>query len=193
LRANTVGTNDLKRFVRKRTPTAGERGATERSQQIRPQADSYSGRTRRAQKRSEKIRPQADSYSERTRRAANYPIARCRSSLASERGGHKNDVNRFVRKRTPTAGEGGATERSQQIRPQADSYSGRTRRAQKRSQQIRPQADSYSGRTRRAPNNLNRFVRKRTPTAGERGGQRTIAKDSSASGLLQRANAAGSE
>jgi hypothetical protein len=149
------------------------------------------------------------------RRCRNAPLrliaAPCRSSLASEHGGHRtiqlpavgarlrantvgtNDLNRFVRKRTPTAGEGGG----HRTISTDSSASGLLQRAKaagtEQSQKIRPQADSYSGRTRRAPNYLKRFVRKRTPTAGERGVHRTISKDSSASGLLQRAKAACTE
>jgi len=88
-------------------------------------------------------------------RARSRSIAPCRSALAREHGGHRNHLNRFVRKRTPTAGaqrvhEGvplppvgarlrantAGTERSNQVRPQADSYSGRPMRT--RSQFIAP-------------------------------------------------------
>jgi hypothetical protein len=158
--------------------------------------------------RSRQVRPQADSCSGRTMRARSHSIAPRRSSLASEHGGHRNHRNRFVRKRTPTAGgqcvheaiplppvgarlraNAAGTERSRQVRPQADSYSGRTMRARRRS--IAPCRSSLASEHGGHRNHRNRFVRKRTPTAGAQRVHEAIPLPPV--GARLRANAAGTE
>jgi len=107
------------------------------------------------------VRPQADSYSGRTRRARNHLIAPCRSSLASERGGEivmpfssasgllqrEPGVHETIpvpavgaRLRANAAGKSLCG-----VRPQADSY--RANAEGKSLCGVRPQADAYSANT----------------------------------------------
>jgi hypothetical protein len=205
-------------FVRKRTPTRGEHGGHQTIPSppvrarlrantegkslcgVRPQADSYR-RTRRPPNHS--IAPCRSSLASehggeivmgcssasgllQANIAAPKPLHCPRYALACERTRRENRYAVFVRKRTPTGEHRGhptipSPPVGARLRANAEGNSlcG-----------VRPQADSYSKRTRRAPNDRDRFVRKRTPTASERGGHRTIATGSSASGLLQGANTA---
>jgi len=131
-----------------------------------------------------RVRPQADSYRGRTMRARSHSVAPRRSSLASERGGHKNDLNRFVRKRTPTGGVQCVHE-AIPLPPV-----GARLRANAVCTEIISTGSSASGLLQGANNACTKPFR--CPRS-ERGGHRTISKDSSASGLLQGANTAGTE
>jgi len=211
-------------FVRKRTPTAGEHGV----HQTISENSSASGLLQRANPAGKSlcdVRPQADSY-RRTPRPPNHSIAPRRSALAREHGVHQtiseNSSASGLLQRANAAGKSLCD-----VRPQADSYrrtprppnhsiapgrsslasergvhqtisenssaSGLLQRANTAGKSlcdVRPQADSYR-RTPRPPNHS--IARRRSSLASERGGHRTIATGSSASGLLQGANTARTE